>query len=167
MSSISARGPRIRELSARQIEIVLRRNNVGRIGFRRDERLELCPVHYVYADGCIYGRTSLGAKYDTWLSRPPVVFEVDEITGIFDWRSVVVHGTISILRARGAKAEPFAYWNAVAAIRSFMPDAFTERDALPRRLAVFRIQPDELSGREATRVKGWDSPMLSVTEESL
>ena len=145
------RGPRIRELNARQMEFVLRRNHVGRVAFLSDARLELQPIHYVFDDGCIYGRTSFGTKYLNFLLRPEVVFEVDEATGLFDWRSVIVRGELAVLRSRGPRAEPFAYWNAVAAVRTLSPEAFTERDPTPNRSVLFRIRPASISGREAVR----------------
>jgi nitroimidazol reductase NimA-like FMN-containing flavoprotein (pyridoxamine 5'-phosphate oxidase superfamily) len=149
MSPLALRGPRIREMSERQIRCVLARNHVGRVAFQGDGRVELYPVHYVYADQALYGRTSSGTKYLSWLARPEVVFEMDETSGLFDWRSVIVRGRISTLRPRGPRAEPFGYWNAVAAIRSLLPTAFTELDPMPQRFVVFRIQPTEITGREA------------------
>src|SRR6185503_5837648 len=92
------RGPRIRELGTRQIECVLARNNVARIAFRGANRLELIPVHYVYADNVLYGRTSVGSKFPAWQTGCDVVVEVDEIAGLFDWRSVVLRGQLGVLR---------------------------------------------------------------------
>jgi uncharacterized protein len=143
------RGPRIRELNARQIEFVLRRNHVGRVAFMSDARVELQPIHYVFDDGSIYGRTSFGTKYLNFLRRPEVVLEVDEASGLFDWRSVIVRGVLTVLRSRGPRAEPFAYWNGVAAVRTLSPEAFTERDPMPYRSLLFRIRPTSITGREA------------------
>lgn len=142
--------PRIRKMSRRQMECVLSRNHVGRVAFVSDFRVEVQPVHYVYSDGALYGRSAFGTKTATWLVRPDVAFEVDEVAGLFDWRSVIVRGTVSLLRARGSPAERSAYWTAVDAIRTLVPAAFTERDPTPARALVFRVDPQEMTGREAS-----------------
>lgn len=145
-----SRGPRIRDLKAREQASVLARNHVGRIAFIGDGRVELLPVHYVYVDGTIVGRTSFGQKYLTWLVRNQVVFEVDESDALFDWRSVIVRGTVTILRSRGTEAEKLAYLQALSAIRTLIPAAFTERDPTPNRGFVFAIAPIEITGRAAS-----------------
>lgn len=147
----SSRGPRIATLTRRQIVSMLKRHHVGRIAFMKTARqIELQPVHYVYADGAIYGRTSFGAKYVAWLHRPWVAFEIDEIAGPFDWKSVIVHGTVYVLTDNGAKSERDDFAAAKAAIRQWLPQAFTARDPTPYRQVIFRIEPHETTGRAAT-----------------
>jgi hypothetical protein len=146
------RGPRIRALSSRQVERVLSRNQVGRVAFMSDKRIDLQPVNFVYADGAIYGRTSQGGKYLAWQHNPFVAFEVDEIDGPFDWRSVIVHGTVYILHPRGSQAERADFQSAIDTMREHFPDAFTDRDRTPYRDVIFRIEPHEVTGREARTV---------------
>ena len=143
------RGPRIRELKDRDSECVLARNHVGRVAFMGDGRLELLPVHYVFAEGALVGRTALGTKYLSWLTRNEVVFEVDESDGLFDWRSVVVRGTVTILRSHGSGAERAAYAAAIRALRGLLPQAMTPRDPTPYRGIIFAIVPKEITGRVA------------------
>jgi nitroimidazol reductase NimA-like FMN-containing flavoprotein (pyridoxamine 5'-phosphate oxidase superfamily) len=145
-----ARGPRIRPLKSREQATVLARNNVGRIAFHGDGRIELLPIHYVYAEGVIVGRTSVGMKYLNWLTRDQVVFEVDESSGLFDWKSVVVRGTLTLLRPRGSSDERRAYAAAVEAYRSLVPAAFTREDPTPYRGIMFAIRPIEVTGRVAS-----------------
>ena len=142
--------PRIRKLSTRQAAYVLTRNHVGRIAFVNDGRPAILPVHYVYAGDDIVGRTSYGMKAAAWDARPEVAFEVDETDAIFQWRSVIVQGTIGILSAHGTREERLLYWNAVSAIRTLVPDAMSERDPTPERQIVFAIEPREISGREVS-----------------
>lgn len=149
MSATVVRAPRIRELSQRQMESVLARNHLARIAFLNDGRIELFPVHYVFADGAIVGRTAFGTKYLAWLEAPEVVLEVDESEGPLDWRSVVVRGSVHLLRARGASGSSTGYLAAVTALRTYLPHTLTDLDPTPSRTAVFRIEPALLSGREA------------------
>jgi nitroimidazol reductase NimA-like FMN-containing flavoprotein (pyridoxamine 5'-phosphate oxidase superfamily) len=149
MSAARPRGPRICELAQRQMESVLSRNHVARLAFLNAGRLELLPIHYVFADGCLFGRTAFGTKYVAWLEGPEVLLEVDEAESPHDWRSVVARGTMTLLRARGPDSQPAEYWFAVTALRTYLPSAFTDDDPTPQRTAVFRIQPRELTGREA------------------
>ena len=146
----SVKRPRIRALTPRQIEFVLARNSVAHIAFQHDGRVELMPVHYAYMNGSIVGRTSLGAKYLNWLVVREVVVEVEEIQALFDWRSVLVRGNVSLLRARGRDDERAAFNQAVDAIRTVIPGAFTEQDPTPDRRFIFRVDPTDVTGREAT-----------------
>lgn len=145
-----ARHPRLRDLRRREAEAVLARNTVGRVAFTGDGRVEIFPVHYVFVDGVIIGRTSLGTKYTTWLLRTEVAFEVDEAEGLFDWRSVIVRGTVTILRSRGTSEERLAYEQALSAFRRLMPAAFTERDPTPQRTILFAVALRGITGRQAS-----------------
>jgi nitroimidazol reductase NimA-like FMN-containing flavoprotein (pyridoxamine 5'-phosphate oxidase superfamily) len=145
-----AKPPRIRKLNSREIEYVLARNCVARIAFNADNRIELQPVHYVYRDGAVYGRIAVGAKYLNWLVEKDVVIEVDETVSLFDWRSVVLRGAVSLLRACGTPKEREEHDHAVQIIRMLIPGAFTDRDPTPDRTFLFRVDPSEMTGREAS-----------------
>lgn len=152
--ALSRRPPRQITLDGRQIEAVLSRNHVGRMAFVVDGRIELLPIHYVYADGVIYGRTGMGLKYLTWLIESNVVFEVDESRSILDWRSVIVRGTVSLLRSRGTPQDRAEYLDAVTALRTILPEALGADDPLPQRHYVFRLKPAQLTGRSSQSVRG-------------
>lgn len=142
--------PRIRSLSRAEIDALLARNCVGRMAYARGSHIDIEPLHYVYANGWLYGRTSPGRKLDVaareWW---PVAFEVDEVEDVLRWRSAVVHGGFYTLDPEGAVWEREEARRAVELLRSIVPEAFTEQDPTPGRNVLFRIAVQEVSGRMA------------------
>ena len=79
-------------LSPEEIESVLRRHRVGRIGCLLEDRPYVVPVNYGYDGVAIYVASADGQKIDAMRARPRVCFQVDEIEGTAMWRSVVADG---------------------------------------------------------------------------
>lgn len=141
--------PRFRTLSLRESRALLRRNNVGRMAFSFRNRVDIVPIHYVFSGEWLYGRTSLSPKLITLRHSQWVGFEVDEIAGLFEWKSVVVHGGLYLLEADGPPTERAARRRAIRLLRSLVPDTLRESDPVPFRDVIFRIYTGEVSGRAA------------------
>ena len=141
-----------RDLNASESDKLLTRNHVGRIAYSFRGRVDLEPISYVYADGRIYLRTTPGAKLTMLSHAPWVAFEVDEVMGPFDWRSVVVHGTVYVLEDRGSRIARDSFKRAVKRLRTLMPEALGPGDPTPERTVVMQIHPDTVTGREARPV---------------
>lgn len=129
-----------------QCDDLLSRNNVGRLAFAYQGRVNVIPIHYSYEDGWIYGRTSPGAKLRQMLRDRRVAFEVDEYEGFFDWSSVVTQGTFYIV---GHSAGNGVYERALTVLRRTFPETFTETDPVPFRSELFRISVTSMTGRSA------------------
>lgn len=136
-----------RELDRAECDAILKRNRVGRLAFAFHDRVDIEPINYVYADGYIYGRTSPGTKVVALAHHPWVAFEVDEVDGLAEWRSVVVHGTVYRLEPGHDALTNKQYAHAVAVLRRLVPAALTPEDPVPHRTIVFRILADEATGR--------------------
>ncbi|HEX6965247.1 MAG TPA: pyridoxamine 5'-phosphate oxidase family protein [Gemmatimonadaceae bacterium] len=139
--------PHFRALDESEIWAILARNHVGRIAYTFHDRVDIVPVHYLYSDGWIYGRTSPGEKIVTLAHHRWVAFEVDEVEGPYDWRSVIVRGGLYLLLPDDPHWE-----HALQLIRRAAPDALTEHDPTPFRTVLFRIAVQESSGREGISV---------------
>lgn len=143
------RTPTFVTLTTAECEKLLRRNHVGRLAFLREDRVDIEPIHYVFVEGWIFGRTGEGTKLVSVTQRPWVAFEVDEVRSLFDWRSVVVHGTIYFFPGEGAPIDREEYERALDLLRTLVPDTLKESDPTPSRTVVFGIHIDSLSGRAA------------------
>jgi nitroimidazol reductase NimA-like FMN-containing flavoprotein (pyridoxamine 5'-phosphate oxidase superfamily) len=141
--------PAFRELTRAECDEILARNHVGRVAFTFHDRVDIEPIHYVYADGWLHGRTAPGAKVAVLGHHPWIAFEVDEVEGLFDWRSVVVHGVVHLPDAEGSPADRAAYASTLAHVRELLPQALGAGDPAPTRILPFRIHVDDVTGRAA------------------
>ena len=139
--------PLFHELDRDQCVAILDRNHIGRIAYAFRDRVDITAISYVYDDGWLYLRTEVGDKLVTMAHNRWVAFEVDEIEGLFDWRSVVVHGGIYVLDPQEHAAE---HRHAVEVLRTLIPATFRPEDPAPFRDIVLRIHLDSVSGRAAT-----------------
>lgn len=141
--------PEFLELTATDSADVLERNHIGRVAFLRGGQVDIVPVGYVARDNWIFMRSAYGAKLEAFAHNPYVAFEVDEIDGPFDWRSVVARGTIYMLAPDGGPVEQREFIRALKVLRSVMPEALTSSDPVPERALVYGLHVDNLTGRMA------------------
>jgi len=92
----------IGELKPDEIEELLRRETMGRIGCHADRRTYVVPITYVYEAGSVYGHSPEGMKIRMMRRNPEVCFEVDRIEDAANWRSVIAWGLFEELRGEGA-----------------------------------------------------------------
>lgn len=126
------------------MDALLARNHIGRIAYSFHDRVDVVPVSYIYRDGWLYGRTAPSEKLITLRHHHWIAFEVDEVRGMFDWESVVVHAAFFPLSADDPN-----WTHAVDVIRTLMPSAFRHDDPVPERTIVFRIPAQDRTGHAA------------------
>jgi nitroimidazol reductase NimA-like FMN-containing flavoprotein (pyridoxamine 5'-phosphate oxidase superfamily) len=139
--------PRFTELSEKSARALLARNHVGRLAYAFKDRVDIQPIHYVYADKWLIGRTGVGSKLVKLAHNPWCAFEVDEVHGLFHWDSVVVHGSFSMLDPKVGSAD--LYQRAVELLERFIPGTMTTADPVPERSIPFAIHIDDVRGRSA------------------
>jgi hypothetical protein len=128
-----------------EITRVLRDGTVGRIGAHDGGRTYVVPVTYVYDGDAVYGHSTFGQKIRMMRRNPNVCFQVDEIDGMANWRSVIAQGTYEELRGDMATA-------AAKLIRARIGTLTTSETAGPagrsgRTHVSYRIRLKEKSGR--------------------
>ncbi|GAB3924065.1 pyridoxamine 5'-phosphate oxidase family protein [Mucilaginibacter myungsuensis] len=80
------------QLNDTQIELLLTAQVTGHLACQQDGIPYIVPINYVYRKGAIYAHSGPGKKIDIMRRNPAVCFEVDDITSVFRWRSVIVQG---------------------------------------------------------------------------
>lgn len=95
------------DLGPQDVEDVLQRGVVGRIGCISAGRAYVVPVCYVYDEGCVFGHSMPGMKMTALQENSQVCFEVEDVVDLAHWRSVIAWGSVEFLHdadaARGFK----------------------------------------------------------------
>jgi nitroimidazol reductase NimA-like FMN-containing flavoprotein (pyridoxamine 5'-phosphate oxidase superfamily) len=138
-----------RGLDADECRVILARHNVGRLAFTFHDKVDIEPINYVMLDNDLVFRTVPGSKVDVLEHHPWVAFEVDEVDGLSEWRSVVAHGTIYRIE-NNAAGRP-EYDRAVEQLRALLPPGSTEHPLAARPIPL-RLHVAYTTGREARRI---------------
>lgn len=91
------------ELNNHEIRNVLSSHVVGRLGYINGKQPYIVPVTYVYDGENIYGQSNEGTKLDMLRKNPNICFEVDVMTDMANWQSVIVLGKFEELHDKAAK----------------------------------------------------------------
>jgi nitroimidazol reductase NimA-like FMN-containing flavoprotein (pyridoxamine 5'-phosphate oxidase superfamily) len=96
----------MRDLEPPEVQALLRRGGIGRLGVydAEHERTYVVPVSYVYREGAVYLHSAPGLKLQLMHERPAnVCFEVDEIADEGEWQSVLAWGRFEEIRDAGER----------------------------------------------------------------
>lgn len=145
--------PQFRKLTDAEIDAIVARNSHGRLAFSFRNRVDLEPIHYVHDNGWLFGRTRAGTKLATLQRSPWVAFEIDEVEDLYEWRSVVLKGTVYLVDQTATADADELREHAIEQIRRLVPAAFTDADPAPHLNVLIRIHIDEKHGRMATMAK--------------
>jgi uncharacterized protein len=91
------------ELNETQIRNILTSQVVGRIGCTDGKQPYIVPVTFTYDGEYIYGQTNEGTKLNMLRKNKNVCFEVDMMTDMRNWQSVIVYGSFEELKNKAAE----------------------------------------------------------------
>ncbi len=139
-------------LTAEEIEEVLRTEIVGRIAYVAKGWPQIVPVTYVYDGGeYVYSHSANGQKIDSMRKNAQVCFEVEQLRSVSSWRTVIALGMFEELgpdaeeRAMDLLAGKFAWAPPGAPTRDRKEDI--HRRAGVVRTVLYRIRILERTGR--------------------
>jgi len=138
-----------RDLTADEIELVLAKERVVRLGFATEDEMYVVPVFYTWFDGALCGLTTPGRKTEMADGSRAVAFQVDSTaaTGPFEWASVSGEGLWEVVTDQ-AEFGPFA-----AQLSASLGDApawaaqMLQQRFMRLGMVAWRIRPAVVSGR--------------------
>ena len=136
------------EMTPEEIDELLHGEAVGRIGCHAFGKSYVVPITYAYDGVAVYGHSREGLKLRMLRSNPSVCFEVDHMSNLRDWRSVIAQGTFSELEPQSADVAMQLLRRRLAplvASATSQPDGLHHTSGMP--WSVFRIVLGERTGR--------------------
>ena len=91
------------ELNYNQIKNILSSQAFGHIACSDGKQPYIIPVTYAYDGKYVYGQMIEGMKLKLLRKNPKVCFEVDIITNMANWQSVLIYGVFEELKNSDAK----------------------------------------------------------------
>ncbi len=80
------------QLNAEEIETLLHKSVLGRIGCSDGRLIYVVPISFVYDGAYVYCHTHEGLKTDILRKNPSVCFEVEKLENLANWQTVIAHG---------------------------------------------------------------------------
>ena len=138
-----------RRLTREAAESLCAKHHVGSLAIGFHDALTIELVNYVYSEGSIYGRLEDGPDLTVLKHHQWVAFQMSEVEGVYDWRTVTVRGSVQLLIAERSEHDRAECEKALALLRSVVPAVMTDRDPIPQRVQLFRLFIDSIEGRES------------------
>lgn len=91
-------------LTENQIDELLLKQVIGRIGCFVNNKTYVVPISYAYEDNCIYAHTNEGLKIDAMRKNAEVCFEIDDYADMANWQSVIAWGVYEEITDPEARA---------------------------------------------------------------
>jgi uncharacterized protein len=142
------------KLDEAQINNLLSSQVVGRLACTDGKHPYIVPVTYTFDGKNIYGQTKEGMKLEILRKNPNVCFEVDVMTDMANWQSVVVYGKFEELQGEEAEKARDILFNRVfpmmtsSTIHSHEHEITGEVDDSNRvKPVMYRIKIKERTGR--------------------
>ncbi len=146
------------QLTELQSSNVLSSQALGRLACTDGKLPYVVPVTYHYDGKYIYGQTNEGSKLEILRKNPNVCFEVDMMTDMANWQSVIVFGTFEELSGVEADEAREKLFNSVFTLMTsstLHPHQHEENvlldDSTRVKYVMYRIKPETITGRYEKR----------------
>lgn len=142
------------KLESVQIRNILSSQILGRLACSDGLQPYIVPVTFAYDGKYIYGQTNEGTKLAIMRKNPSVCFEVDVLSQMNHWESVLVFGRFEELKDKEADKARNILFNRVFSLMTSSTvhahEHATESgidDGNRIKYVMYRIRPDRISGR--------------------
>jgi nitroimidazol reductase NimA-like FMN-containing flavoprotein (pyridoxamine 5'-phosphate oxidase superfamily) len=134
---------------------LLQRNSVGHLGCAKDDEPYVVPISYAFdaERQVIYVVSTFGQKIEWMRANPRVCLTVDEISDKNHWTTIVVNGSYEEIGDSEESGEAQSRSQQLFQQRKewWLPAMAKHAPHGARKVVVFQIRIDRMTGRRSTR----------------
>jgi nitroimidazol reductase NimA-like FMN-containing flavoprotein (pyridoxamine 5'-phosphate oxidase superfamily) len=142
------------QLTIEQINNILSSQVVGRLACTDGKQPYIVPVTFCYDGKYIYGQSNEGTKLKILRKNPNVCFEIDIMTDMRSWQSVIVFGKFEELKNKEAEKAREIFFDCVfplltsSTVHTHEHEVTTKVDDSSRvKYVMYRIKIKKVTGR--------------------
>ncbi len=127
---------------------------IGRLACSDGTKPYIIPITYTFDGTYIYGQTNEGKKLEILRNNPNICFEVDMMTDMRNWKSVIVYGQFEELTGIEAKKARDVLFGSIFQLMTSStvhPHEHETGEAIDDsariKFVMYRIKVDEITGR--------------------
>lgn len=143
------------KLNIDQMNNLISSQALGRLACTDGLQPYIIPVTYTYDGKYIYGQTNEGKKLEILRKNPNVCFQVERMSNMRNWESVLAYGKFEELKdeeevelAKSILHDRFFHLMTSATVHSFSKDASVEvEDANRLKPVLYKIKIERMTGR--------------------
>lgn len=142
------------ELAVQEQYALLRRERLGRIGCHYNGITYVVPISFVYREPYVYSRSKEGMKIQMMRRNPLVCFEVDVVSDLHNWKSVIAWGNFEELKGAERDEAMKLLLRTFGNFAAEPTEQMGQNSNGPYRDIVFRIKLFDISGRYEKAASG-------------
>jgi len=134
--------------SAEQMNM-LRRKNFAHLGCAAGREVYVVPITYALEGDYIYSHSRQGHKIEVMRKHPDVCIQVEEITDLFHWKSVIAWGRYEELEGdQAAQASRILLQSVVKNFAEKVSQLELDFAAITVKSIFFRLRIERMTGRQ-------------------
>jgi len=142
------------KLTTEQMNGILSSQVIGRLACTDGRHPYIVPVTYTYDGNYIYGQTNDGKKLEILRKNKNVCFEVDRMTDMRNWQSVIIYGHFEELKGKELEKAREILFSRVFSLMTSSTVHYHEHENVNQlddsnrvKYVMYRIKIKEMSGR--------------------
>lgn len=142
------------ELNKTEMDNILYRGSLAHLGCCQADEVYVLPITYIYDNGYIYSHSLNGKKLEMMRANPKICIQVEEITSIFRWQSVIAWGNFEELKEGELPEQAIRLLKyKIAELNPFKSSSSLEIEfeAKLSEATVFRMKVEKMTGRKEKR----------------